>query len=141
MELESYLADMSLLRLAGQKTTRPWVWQLIVLVIISLLFFVSVSANRDGFNFNWIRLIFICNVLLASIFIGFVLLPRYYYTRRYLYFAVAAFLAVIVAITIEEFVLEKIFYPDSRGSVFRGYFINFMRRMPLIMLFLSLIHI
>lgn len=128
---------MSLFRLPDHNPARPWFIQLVVLVIISLLFFLSISASRDGFNLEWGRLIFIGNVLIASIFIGFVLLPRFYYTRHYLYFAISAFLVVIIAITIEEFVLEKIFYPNSRGSVFRGYFINFMRKLPLVMLFVG----
>ncbi len=128
---------MSRLRLLGQKSSNQWIWQVLVLIVIALLFFVSSSANREGFDFVGTRLIFIGNVLLASIFIGFFLLPKYYYTRRYLYFALTAFLVVILAITIEEFFLEKIFFPDSRGSAFRGYFINFMRKMPLVMLFVG----
>lgn len=37
----------------------------------------------------------------------------------------------------EEFVLEKIFFPDSRGSIFRGYSINLIRKLPLLMLFVG----
>lgn len=107
-----------------------------LLVFIALAFFFGTSF-REGQEINWTRLLFLFNYLLAALIINYVLLPNYYYKGRYMFFAVGAVLVVIGSVVIDEFVLEKIFFPDTRGSQFAGLFFNFIRSLPMIMLFVG----
>lgn len=73
----------------------------------------------------------------AALFIGYVLLPLFFYRKQYTQFFVAFFLVTLVAIFLEEFVVEKIFYPDTRGSHFHGVFWSLLEVLPVLLLLVS----
>ncbi len=115
-----------------------------ILVLIALAFFFGTSLTRGGFEtegtgyvFNWTRLVFLFNYLLAALVINYVLLPKYYYIGKYIHFAIGIVVVIVGSVLIEELVLEKIFFPDTRGSRFTGVFFNFIRMIPMIMLFVG----
>lgn len=108
-----------------------------ILVFIALAFFFGTSLSREGQEINWTRLVFLFNYLMAALVINYLLLPKYYYQGKYMHFAIGAILVVIGTVLMEEFVLEKIFFPETRGSRFTGVFFNFVRRIPMIMLFVG----
>ncbi len=115
-----------------------------ILVLIALAFFFGTSLTRGGFEtdgagyeFNWTRLVFLFNYLMAALVINYVLLSKYYYKGKYLQFAIGIVVVIIGCVLIEELVLEKIFFPDTRGSRFTGVLFNFIRMIPMIMLFVG----
>jgi LytS/YehU family sensor histidine kinase len=69
--------------------------------------------------------------MIATSLISYVLLQRYFYTKRYAQFVLAFVCIVISVILIEEFVLEQIYFPDTRGSKFLFYY-GLMDVLPII---------
>ena len=124
--------------LSPQKHISQSLWvEIGILIFIALTFFFGTSLGREGQEINWTRLFFLSNYLLAALIINYLLLPKYYYKGKYIYFAIIAVIVILGAVLIDEFVLEKIFFPDTRGSQFSGFFFNFVRSLPMIMLFVG----
>lgn len=64
----------------------------------------------------WAHFFFTLNYLALVAIINYYWLPLFFYKRQYVYFVIATILTTLVAGYVEEGVLEKIFYPDSRGN-------------------------
>ena len=111
--------------------------EIIVMVGIAFAFFLGSAFHRDGVRIDWWRLPFLANYVLCSCIICYLFLPLFFYKGRSILFFALSALAVIIAILIEELILEKIFFPDTRGMVFTGVFFNFIRMLPMIMIFVG----
>lgn len=75
---------------------------------------------------------FFLNYALANLFISYFLLPRFFYGKKYLQFILGVLLVITVVIVIEEFVIEKIYFPDTRGKNFPGVFYSLLDVLPVI---------
>jgi len=117
-------------------SNKLWI-EIVILILLAIAFFLGTSLSREGHDIHWNRLAFIANYLLAAIIINYALLPKYYYKGKYTQFALGTIIVIIGCVLIEELVLEKIFFPDTRGSRFTGVFFNFIRMLPMIMLFVG----
>ncbi|GAA0879419.1 hypothetical protein GCM10009119_23870 [Algoriphagus jejuensis] len=99
---------------------QEWIFQIILHLTV---FHFVIIDHKDGqmiYELEWFQLAFFANYVCANLLIGYVLLPRFLYRKRYLEFGIYCLLIVVAVILIEEFVLEKIFFPDTRGSDFQG---------------------
>lgn len=72
------------------------------------------------------------NYVVAAAVINYFLLPKYLYKQKYWHFGVYVLVIVASVIFIEEAVLEKIFYPTTKGTNFPGIFFNLTDAMPTI---------
>jgi LytS/YehU family sensor histidine kinase len=59
-------------------------------------------------------------------------LPRYFYPKRFLAFSIYLAIVISVVILVEELYLEKIFYPDTRGTGFPGIFHTLIEVLPIV---------
>lgn len=75
---------------------------------------------------------FFANYALAVLVINYVLLPNYFYQRRYWQFFIFFSILITAVIIIEEFVLEKIYFPDGRGRYFQGVYFSLLDVLPVI---------
>ncbi len=75
--------------------------------------------------------------VVASLIIGYILLPRFFYPKKYLAFGLYLLLVIAVVMLVEEEVLEKIFYPNSRGTDFPGVFHTLLEILPPILILVS----
>lgn len=96
---------------------KEWLFQFVALVIIYLNSIIYIQ--HEGVSFSEkpaIDLMFVLYEALLYLIINYVLVPRFFYKKKYLLF----FSALIGAITffgvVEETVVEKILTPDSRGT-------------------------
>ncbi|MDW3651907.1 MAG: histidine kinase [Bacteroidia bacterium] len=103
-------------------------------VILIGILYVSVVFNKKNPEINLSDSLFFFNYVLAALAIGYILLPRFFYKKEYRYFALGVIAILIVVVIIEEFVLEKIFYPDSRGSFFPGVLPTLFEVLPIILI-------
>src|SRR5690606_17228592 len=70
----------------------------------------------------------------GALIINYILLPHFFYRKKYLFFFLSVLTIVAAIIVMEEFVLEKIYFPDTRGTRFPGIIYCFLDVMPVIMI-------
>lgn len=109
-------------------TTKEVLFQVVLHGILFLFF----SFDRNQPQIQEFKIVAFLNYAVAALVINYILLPRYFYTKKYLLFFV--FVGVMVAgiIAVEELVLERIYYPDTRGKHFPGIFYSLLDVMPVI---------
>lgn len=101
-------------------------------VILHLLVFTFYSFDKNQPQIELHHLVFFLNYAVAVFFINYFLLPRYYYRKKYLHFLAFTVLTIAVVILLEELVLEKIFFPTTRGKGFPGVFFTLVQILPVI---------
>lgn len=101
-------------------------------IILYVLVFIFYSFDKDDPQVKVYQVLFFLNYAFAALFIGYFLLPQYYYRKKYFYFFVFASLIIAAVIIIEELVLERIYFPDTRGKYFPGLFYSLLDVLPVI---------
>lgn len=107
-------------------------WELLFQLILHTVVFIFFSFDKNRPEIQFHQLVFFGNYVLAVLIINYVLLPKLFYKKRYLFFIVSFMLIVILVIVTEEFVLEKIYFPDTRGRRFQGIFYGLLDVLPVI---------
>lgn len=115
-------------------TRNEILYQLILLTFLLLTY----SLDQRLELFDWYRIPFFLCYMVAGLLIGFIALPRYYYKGQYRQFAIVFILCLLSIILVEEFILEKIFYPDTRGAHFHGFFYSILETAPMLALVVSI---
>ena len=85
-----------------------------------LVVFIFYSFDKKSEQIELHQIAFFTSYALAAFAVNYVLLPAFYYQKKYVHFLVSFILIALAVILIEEFVLEKILFPDSRGKYFPG---------------------
>lgn len=102
----------------------------LVLVILVFLFY---SFDRENPGFQWYQLAFFLTYVLAAAVIGYWLMPRFLYRKKYGQFFGYVILVIVAIILLEELVLEQIFYAGTRRArVFPGIFYSLFGVLPVI---------
>ena len=99
-------------------------------IFLNVTVFVFYSFDRRIPGIEPFKILFFLNYAIAGLVINYYLLPRYLYLRRYFHFIIYMLIVVVLLILMEELVLEKIFYPDTRGKHFFGVFYTLLSTMP-----------
>jgi LytS/YehU family sensor histidine kinase len=97
-----------------------------------VLVFLFYSFDRHQPNIELHQVIFFLNYAGAACLINYVLLPRFLYQNKQLEFFGYTALVILGVIMIEELVLEKIYFPDTRGKNFPGIFLTLLGILPVI---------
>lgn len=101
----------------------------LVLHLVVLFFY---AYHQDESVIEMYKVVFFFNYLIATSIISYWLLPRFFYPKKYWRFGLYFALLVASVILIEEFVLEKIYFPDTRGTRFPGVYYSLMDVLPII---------
>ncbi|UTW66451.1 histidine kinase [bacterium SCSIO 12643] len=104
--------------------------------VLIILLFLFVGYDKKHPQIRWSDLAFILNYFGASLIVNYVLIPRFLYQKKYTQFWIYALLILINVAVVEEFVLEQIFYPDTRAQYFNA-FLTFVDVTPPMMLFVG----
>ena len=102
----------------------------LTLTIFYLLVFLAYTFDKDEPRIEEYQAMFFLNYALAAGLISYLLLPRFFYKKNYLAFATGVVLVLAGVILVEELVLEKIYFPDTRGRVFYDVFFTLMQVLP-----------
>lgn len=101
-------------------------------VLLHLLVFTFYSFDKNQPTIEAYHVAFFANYAVAAFFINYFFLPRFYYQKKYLQFFLLTLLTVAGAILVEELVMERIFFPDTRGRTFQGFFFTLLDVLPVI---------
>src|SRR5690606_39169759 len=77
---------------------------------------------------------FFLNCAFAAFVINYFLLPKFLYLKKHGWFVVLVVTLIGFTMLIEELVLEKIYFPTTRGANFPGIFYNLLNVMPTIII-------
>ncbi len=86
-----------------------------ILIFIVFLFF---SFDKDHPLIEAHEIVFFLNYLMASIIINYVLFPKFMYKKKYGLFIFYFCMLMAVVIVFEESVIERIYFPDTKGKRF-----------------------
>lgn len=103
-----------------------------VLLYVVLFFSYSFGETKDPFHYS--NFLFFTTYIIAAQSINHLFLPAFFYKKKYTHFLISVIVVGSLVIFIEEFVLEQIFYPNTRGRYFFGYFHSWAEIMPFILI-------
>ncbi len=121
---------MRLANLIKSSKTAEWIFQITLFTIVFLFF----SFDKDEPSIGIEEFAFFANYAIAVLIINYLLLPKLFYRKKYLYFLMAILVVIALVIAVEEGVLERIYYPDTRGRYFPGITFSLLDVMPVIMI-------
>ncbi len=101
-------------------------------IILHSVLFIFFSFDRHRPQIEEFQIVAFLNYALGALVINYVLLPRFFYTKRYLLFFLFVGIIVATLIVVEELVLERIYFPDTRGTRFPGVVYSLLDVMPVI---------
>ena len=101
-------------------------------IVLHGILFLFFSFDRNQPQIQEYKIVAFINYALGALIINYILLPKYFYTKKYILFF--TYVAIVVAglIAVEELILERIYYPDTRGKHFPGIFYSLLDVMPVI---------
>lgn len=109
-------------------TSKEILFQLLLHSVLFLFF----SFDKNAPHIHQFKIVAFINYAIGALVINYVLLPHLFYKKKYLKFFLSVSLVIACIILIEEFVLEKIYYPDTRGTRFPGVIFSLLDVMPVI---------
>ncbi|MDN5204920.1 histidine kinase [Fulvivirgaceae bacterium BMA10] len=86
------------------------------------LYLIGIAYSKREPSLSLDELVFAVNYILMVMVVNYVLLPRFFYRKKYGWFVISLLATLTTAMFIEELVLEKIFFPDTRGDLFNPYY-------------------
>lgn len=109
-------------------THKEFLFQLVLHIVV--LFFYAYHEKESVLELH--KIVFFFNYLIATSVTSYYLLPRFFYPKKYWQFGLSFALLIVGVILIEEFVLEKIYFPDTRGTRFPGVYYSLLDVLPII---------
>ena len=107
-------------------------WEFLFQVGLHTVVFMLYILRYDRQTIEWVDVVYFLQYASAALVVSYFLLPRFLYKERYLGFGVSLSLLILAVMLHEEFVLEHIFYADTRGTNFPGFWITIAHILPLI---------
>lgn len=108
--------------------------ELIFQIILHTLVFIFYSFDKFDPHIQEYSFAFFLNYAVAAGMINYLLLPRFYYRKAYVQFLLCTCLVITGVILMEEWVLEQIYFPDTKGKSFPGVFFTLLEVMPVIVI-------
>ncbi len=109
-------------------------WEVLFQVVLYAVVFLFYSFDRNAPHIEGHKFVFFANYGVAALIVNYYLLPKLLYARRYIPFFIALVVIIAIVIVLEEAVLEKIYFPDTKGKYFPGVFFSLVDVLPVIMI-------
>lgn len=122
--------------MAEQKKTWTISWkELLFQLVLHVIVFVFYSFDSNQPGIETYRVVFFLNYSLVAAFINYYLLPRFFYTKKYLLFLAIFATLITLLILLEELVLEQVFFPNTRrAQTFPGLLFTLLDILPVIII-------
>jgi len=114
------------------KTARISPKEIVFQIVLHFLVLVFYSFDRNHPVIETYQIVFFLNYTAAAFVINYFVLPRFLYQKKYGQFFVSVIMILAVVIIVEEFVIEKIYFPDTRGKRFSNVFFTILDVLPVI---------
>ena len=99
-------------------------------IVLHALVFIFYAINKKHPYVEEFQIPFFLNYAFTAFVINYALLPRFFYKKKYLYFALYLVIMIAMALYVEEFVLEQIYFADTKGKKFLGVFFTLIDILP-----------
>ena len=120
-----------------EATVTAFLWILYFIVIAQQKDLLSDRTGQPG-HLQIRDFVFTLNYFVVVLLINYWLLPRYFYRKKYLEFALYSIAILACAILIEELVMERIYFSDSRrGQGFSPILLTLLDIGPTILFFVG----
>jgi len=116
----------------NRKLSMELTFQVILHVVVFIFYGFQRNKGEVEAHIDLAQILFFLNYVVAALVINYIFLPRFLYKKKTLYFIFAILIMIALVIFIEEGVIEKIFFPDTRGARFPSVFNNLLGAMPTI---------
>lgn len=103
-------------------------------VLLHVVLFLFFSFDRNSPRIEEVQIAYFLDYAFGAFIINYYLLPHFYYKKKYVHFFFLLVLVIIGIILIDEFVVEQIYLPDTRGKVFPGVIYTLLQVMPIIII-------
>lgn len=101
-------------------------------VLLHGVVFIFYSYDRRNPRIESYQVVFFLTYAAAAFVINYFLLPRFLYQNKPMHFVAYVIAVIAVVILLEETVIEKIYFPDTRGQRFLGVFFSLWGVLPVI---------
>jgi len=105
--------------------------------LLALVLFFATVFDKKAPTIVFSDFCFFMNYMAVALLISYVYVPRFLYKKKYPQFILALLLSLGFGLYIEEFILEKIFFADSRGKTFLGIIPTLFDIIPVISVFVG----
>ena len=112
------------------KTKYRWSTELLFQLILIIIVFLFYSFDKNDPLIEEHEIVFFSTYVAAAMVVNYILLDRFLYKKNYIGFFFWFFVLISAVIVIEEGVLEKIYYPDTRGKYIPNIFFNLLDVLP-----------
>lgn len=102
--------------------------------IFSVFIFLFYSFDKNNPLIELHEIAFFINYFVAALIISYFLFPRFVYRKKYAQFIISLLLLIAAVIIVEEFVIEKIFFADTRGRHFANLIFTLIDVIPPILI-------
>ena len=107
--------------------------ELVFQILLHLLVFVFYSFDRHQPQIEEHQIVFFLHYTFWAFIINYVLLPHFLFRKKHLHFFIFVLLVIAGVILIEELILEKVYFPNSRrAQSFPGIFYTLLDVLPVI---------
>lgn len=110
------------------------IWEVLFQLCLHCVVFIFFSFDKNNPTIREYQIVFFVNYAITVAVTNYVLLPRLFYTKKYWQFIVIFLLIILLTIVIEEFVLEQVYFPDTRGKRFQGFFVGLLDVAPIVLI-------
>lgn len=118
--------------------------EIIFQLTTSVVLFLFFSFQQDGTEHVALlallepyKFAFYCNYLAAAQLINYGLLPHLFYRNKNFQFFISVAVLITVVILVDEYILEKIYFPETRGTYFPGTWFTLIETLPIIIVMVS----
>jgi len=106
--------------------------EIIFQVVLHLVVFIFFTYDRENPQLKVYDVWYFLSYALAAFGINYLLLPRFFYKKKYLPFIIYVALIIAAVILVEELLIEQIYFPDTRAKRFPGVFYTMLGILPVI---------
>ncbi len=104
---------------------------------LASLVFILYSYGRHDRVIKLQEFFFFGNQSLGAYMIGYVLLPRFFYKNKNWHFAIYSAVVLTIVVFIEEGILERIYFPDTKGRNIAAKIFDLLDILPTILILLG----
>lgn len=104
----------------GSLNTRAPIKEIVFQIILHVIVFLFYSFDKNEPKITEPQVMIFLNYALSAFVVNYLLLPKFFYKKKYLQFAIFVIVLIAVVIMVEELVLEQIYFPDTKGKSFPG---------------------
>ncbi|CAA6806505.1 MAG: putative two-component system sensor protein, no kinase domain [uncultured Aureispira sp.] len=106
--------------------------ELLFQIVLTIVVFLFYSIDRKNPQIEGYEFAFFLSLASCAFLINYLLLPFFLYKKQFFHFFLYTGLLILAAVLMEELVLEKIYFPDTRGSKFSNIFSTSIGILPVV---------